>query len=106
MEGKRRDVEDRQDSLVLEEGMIVKFPLVYFATFAVTAFQQEELKQPHRRYTQWLNLMNFLVFPEAPDHLPLATLPCLQEQYNHCSKNFWKSSLSKHMLVVHEAGRP
>ena len=37
MEGKRRDEEDMQDSLVLEEGMKVKFPLVYLATFAVPA---------------------------------------------------------------------
>ena len=28
MEGKRRDEEDMQDSLVVEEGMIVKFPSV------------------------------------------------------------------------------
>ena len=32
MEGKRRDKEDMQDSLVVEEGMIVKFPLLPFAT--------------------------------------------------------------------------
>ena len=37
MEGKRRDEEDMQDSLVLEEGMILKFHLVYLATFAVAA---------------------------------------------------------------------
>ena len=37
MEGKRRDEEDMQDSLVVEEGMIVKFPLVPFATFAACA---------------------------------------------------------------------
>ena len=37
MEGKRRDEEDMQDSLVVEEGMIVKFPLVPFATFAAPA---------------------------------------------------------------------
>ena len=33
MEGKRRDAEDMQDSLVVEEGMMVKFPFVLFATF-------------------------------------------------------------------------
>ena len=50
--------------------------------------------------------MNYLVTSEAPDHLPLATLPCLPEQYNHCGKNFSrKSSLSKHMLVFHGASR-
>ena len=37
MEGKRRDEEDVQDSLVEEEGMKVKFPLVPFITFAAPA---------------------------------------------------------------------
>ena len=32
MEGKRRDEEDMQDSLVVEEGMMVKFSLVPFTT--------------------------------------------------------------------------
>ena len=32
MEGKRRDREDMQDSLLVEEVMIVKFPMVHFAT--------------------------------------------------------------------------
>ena len=32
MDGKRRDDEEMQDSLVVEEGMIVKFPMVHFAT--------------------------------------------------------------------------
>jgi hypothetical protein len=34
--------------------------------------------------------MNYLGPPEAPDHLPLATLPCLPEQCNHCGKNLYK----------------
>ena len=51
--------------------------------------------------------MNYLVTLEAPYHLPLATLPCLPELCNHCGKNFSrKSSLSKHMLVVHAASHP
>ena len=51
--------------------------------------------------------MNYLVTPEVPDHLPLATLPCLPEQCNHCGKNFTrKSNLSKHMLIVHGDSRP
>ena len=37
LEGKRRDEEVMEDSLVMEEGMIVKFPLVPVATFAATA---------------------------------------------------------------------
>ena len=41
------------------------------------SFNQEEVKQPHRRYTQIPNIINYLVPPEAPGHLPLATLPCL-----------------------------
>ena len=35
--GKRSDVEDIQDSLVVQEGMIVKFPLLPVATFAAPA---------------------------------------------------------------------
>ena len=37
VKGRRRYEEDMQDSLVVEEGMIVKFPLVRVATFAVPA---------------------------------------------------------------------
>ena len=37
MEGKRRDEEDMQDSLVVEKGLIVKFHLVPVATFAAPA---------------------------------------------------------------------
>ena len=94
--------------------MIVKFPLVLFATCLLPlqlllqgSFQQEEVKQPHWRDTQRPNIMNYLLTPDAPDHLPLATLPCLPEQCNHCGKNFSrKSRLSLHMLVVHGASRP
>ena len=38
-EGKRRDEEDMHDSLVVEEGMIVKFPFVLIATFAAPALR-------------------------------------------------------------------
>ena len=82
-EGKRRDEEDVQDSLVVEEGMIVKFPLLPFSTCLLPlqlllqgSFQPEEVKQPHWRDTQRPNIKNFVVPPEAPDHLPIATLPC------------------------------
>ena len=34
MNGKRMDEEDRQDSLLVEEGMTVKFPMVLVAIFA------------------------------------------------------------------------
>ena len=37
MRRSKRDEEDMQDSLVLEEGMIVKFPFVNIATFAAPA---------------------------------------------------------------------
>ena len=50
--------------------------------------------------------MKYPVPLQAPDHLPLANLPCLQEQCNHCGKNLLKKcSLNKHMLVVHGASR-
>ena len=54
VEGTRRDDEDMQDSLVVEEGMIVKCPLVPFATWVLPlefllqgSFQQEGVIQPH-----------------------------------------------------------
>ena len=75
-----------KESLVVEEGMLVKLPLVPFATCLLHLqlllqgfFHQEEVKQPHCRDTQRPNIMNYLRPPEAPDHLPLATLPCLPE---------------------------
>ena len=37
MKGKRRDEEDIQDSLLVQEAMIVKFPLVPVATFEAPA---------------------------------------------------------------------
>ena len=51
--------------------------------------------------------MNLLAPHEASDHLPLATLPGLPKQCNHCGKNFLRqSSLFKHVLVVHGASCP
>ena len=78
MDGKRKDEEDMKDSLVVEEGMIVKFPLVPFATCLLPlqlllqgSFHQKKVKQPYCRYTQKPNTMNYLVPPEEPFHLPL-----------------------------------
>ena len=71
------------------------------------SFKQDKVQQPHHKDTQRPNIMNYLVTPKAPDHLPLAPLSCLPEQYNHCGKIFSrKSSLSNHMLVVHGASCP
>ena len=62
IEGKRWDEEDMQDSLVVEEGMIVKFSLVPFAICLLPlqlllqgSFQKEKVKQPQRRDTQRTN---------------------------------------------------
>ena len=57
---------------------------------------QQELKQPHFSYTQKTQHMHQITWHS-----------CLPEQCNHCDQNFSrKSSLSKHMLVVHGASRP
>ena len=91
-----------EDNLVVEEGMLVKFPSVPFVTCLLHlqllrkgSFPQEEVKQPHCRDIQRTNIMNYLGPPEAPDHQPLATLPCLPEQCNHCEKKFFKKSASQ-----------
>ena len=68
MEGKRRNEEDMQDSLVVEDGMMVKYPLIPFATcipplqlLLFGSFQQEEVKQPYCRDAQRPKNMNYLV---------------------------------------------
>ena len=66
-----------EESLVVEEGMLVKLPLVPFATclfylqllLQSFVFHQKEVKQPHCRDTQRPNIMNYQGPPEAPDHL-------------------------------------
>ena len=57
--GKKRDEEDMQDSVVVGEGQMVKFPLVTFVTCILPlqlllrgSFNQEKVKQPHFKYTQ------------------------------------------------------
>ena len=54
MEGKRMHEEDMQDSLVVEEGIMVYFPLINFATCLLPlqllpqgSFLQEEFEQSH-----------------------------------------------------------
>ena len=76
---KRRDEDDMQDSLVLDEGIIVKFLMVSFANCLLPLklllqgpFHQEEVKQPHLRDTRSPNIMNHLVPPEPSCHMP----PC------------------------------
>ena len=93
VEGKRRDEEDIQDSPVLQEGMILKFPLGPSCHFCSSCFkdfflQQEEVKKQHGKDTQRPNIMNYILTPEAPDHLPLATQCCLLEQCNHLTRTF------------------
>ena len=90
---------------------MVKLSLVPFATCLLPlylllqgSFRQEEVNQSHRRDAQTPNIMNYLVPPKAPDHLPLATLPGLPEPCLLCGKSFSRESCqSKHMLVVHGA---
>ena len=81
-------------------------PLVSFpcsSCFKVL-FNKKKLKNQIEKYTK-TQILNYLAPPEAPDHLPLATLSCLTEQCSYCGKNFSrKSSLFKHMLVVYGAG--
>ena len=83
-----------EKSLVVEEGMFVKFPSVRFALCLLhlelllySSFYQEEVKQQHGRDTQRPNIMNHMGPVEALDHLSLADLPGLPEKCNHCGKN-------------------
>ena len=88
-----------EDSLVVEEGMFLQFSSVPFYTcfphlqlLLHDSFHQEEVRQPHCRDTQRPNIMNYLGPPEAPYHMPLATLPCLPEKCNHSGKNLIKTA--------------
>ena len=106
MKGKRRDDNDMHnggghDSQNSPWSLL---PLLQFLLQG--SLQQEEVKQPHCRYTQRPNIKN-LVTLQAPNHLPLAPLPCLPEQCNHCGKIVSrKSSRSKHILIVHGDSLP
>ena len=68
-----------EDSLVVEGVMLIKFPLVTFATFFLHlqlllkgSFHQEEVKQPHCKDTQRPKIMNFwsLLRHQIACHLP------------------------------------
>ena len=72
-----------EDSLEVEEGMLVKFPLLPFATCLLHlqlllqgSFQQEEVKQPHCRDTQRPNIINYL----GPSLFARTVQPLWQEQ--------------------------
>ena len=55
----------------------------------------------------WKCLLERRKPPKAQDHLPLAALPCLSAQCNHCGKYFSRNSTqSKLMLVIHGACHP
>ena len=111
MKGKRREEED---SLVVEKGMIVKFPFGPFATFLLPlqlllqgSFHQEKVKQPHCRETQRLNIriMWCLLRHQITYHTP--PCPVRQSSVTTVARiSLKKSSLSKHMSVVHGASRP
>ena len=60
MEGKRRDEEDIQDSLVVEEGMMVKFSLVPFATCLGPL--QRLLQGSFHQLVQAVNLFKYFFF--------------------------------------------
>ena len=111
MEGKKRGEEDMQDSLVVEENVMLKFFFVPSLSFLLPlqlqlygSFNKKVVKRPLCSDTLRPNILNYLVPPEAPDHLSLPTLSFLPVQCNQCGKSFSsKCSLSKPMLVVHGA---
>ena len=119
MEGKRKDEEDIQNSLVVEEGRMVKFPLVPLPLISFTCIScckilsakrklnnHNEQTQHHaysaKKQTKKLCWGQLCALPIIK-HLPIDALPCLLAQCDHFSRN---SSLSKLMLVVHGACRP
>ena len=74
--------------------MLVKFPQSLFPLVSLTCssgFKVLSTKKKLSNYSVEIHKdknQEFLGPPEAPDHLPLATLPCLLEQCNHCGKSF------------------
>ena len=99
-----------EDSLVVEEGMLVKFPLVPFATCLLhlqlllqESVHQEEVIQPHCRDTQRPNIMNYLGARSTATRHPSPV--CQNSATTVARTSLKKNSLSKHMLVVHGASR-
>ena len=83
-----------ENSLVVEEGMLVKFHSVPFPTclLYLQLLLQGSFHHIVEIHKDPTNIMNYLGPSEAPDHLPPATLLCLPEQGNHCGKNFGKKT--------------
>ena len=97
--GTRRDEGDFQDSLVVEESMIVKFPLVSFATCLLPlqlllqgSFHKKKLNihigEIHNNLISWIMwgvLRHQMTYNSPPSFL--------QEQRNHYGKNFSRKSI-------------
>ena len=101
-----------EDSLVVEEGIMVKFPTVPFAmclfhlqVMLQCSFHLEEVTQPYCRDTQRPNIMNDLglLRHQLTCHSP--PFPVCQNSANPVARTSKKTSLSKHKLVVHGASR-
>ena len=93
---------------MVEQGMMVKFHLVPFATCLLHlklllqgSFHQEEVKSPHFRDSHRPNIMKYLEPPEhqITRHLP-PFLVCQKSATTVAHTYKKKNSLLKHMLVV------
>ena len=100
-----------EDSLVVEEGMLVKLPLAHFATCLLHlqllfqgSFHQEKVKQSHCRDTKRLKILNF--WGLLRHHITCYSPPfpvCQNSATNVVTTSLYKKLLSNHMLVVHGA---
>ena len=86
-----------QDSLVVEEGMMVKILLIIFFLLLQLllqgSFHQDKVKQPHSRETQTPTIMNYL---------PLATLPFFARSV----QSLWQELVKKVQAVLTHVGGP
>ena len=73
MEKKKRDEEDMKNRLMVEEGMIVKFSLVYFATCVLPLQLLLQGFFFNKKLNNYIG-ETYVVPPQAPDQLPLTTL--------------------------------